>query len=390
MYNLLCKLFIKDYQNTNDNAVREKYGSFFSIFSIILNVVMVILKLAISFITGSISIRADALNNLSDVGSNVAALFGFKLSNKHADKDHPYGHGRYEYISGMIIAFFILMVAFTSIKDSIEKIIHPTDISGSIVAIIALIISISLKLIMAYVNNKAGKTIQSETLLAAGQDSLNDVLSTSASLIAVIVYLLFHFNIDAYIGLLVSLYVLKEGISIFKDVMDTILGKAPDVELIKDIEKFVLGNKDIKGIHDLMMHDYGPSNQIMTFHAEVDYRKPVLELHEIIDDLEIAIYKKYGILTTIHLDPIVLDDPVVNEAKDKVNEIVRKINQRYKMHDFRMVKGDKHSNLIFDVVIPPDDMSDHEKVEKTIKSEVKKYNKTYNCVITVEHNYVDL
>jgi len=390
MYSFICKLFIKDYQNTSDSNVREKYGTVFSIFAIVCNIILVTFKLIISFITNSISIRADAFNNMSDVGSNIATLFGFKLSNQHPDRDHPYGHGRYEYISGMIIAFLILLVAFTSIKDAIFKIIKPEELNTSNIAFVILAFSIGIKIIMGYVNKKAGKDITSETLLAAGQDGYNDALTTSATLVSLLISRLFNVNVDAYIGLIVSLIILKAGVGVFIDQVSTILGKAPDKELIRDIEKYILDNSEVIGIHDLLMHDYGPSKQFMTLHCEVDSRKDVLDLHDMIDNLEVNIMKKYGIMTTIHMDPVVLNNKEVNNAKAKVKKIVSSINSEYSIHDFRMVIGDSHSNLIFDVVLPSDDRTAHHEIEEKISKLVKEYNPKYNCVITVEHSYVNL
>ena len=236
MFELLCKTFITNYQHTEDPEVRERYGSVFSLFSIGCNILMVIMKLIISFISNSISIRADALNNLSDVGSNLATLFGFRLSNKHPDADHPYGHGRMEYVAGLIVSFLILLVAFEAIKEAVLKIVNPQDLNFTYSTLLVLIISIGIKLLMTYMNGKAGKAISSQTLKAASQDSLNDSLMTLATFLSMLFYRFSGINIDAYVGLIVSLFVLKAGIGIFKDVLDTILGKAPDPELIRQIE----------------------------------------------------------------------------------------------------------------------------------------------------------
>ena len=388
MFDLVCKLFIKDYKNTNDGNVREKYGIVISIFSIVCNTIMVIFKLIVSIITNSVSIRADAFNNLSDVGSNLASLFGFKLSNKHPDSNHPYGYGKMEYISGMVVAFLILLVGFEAAMDAIEKIFHPLLMTYSNVALIVLLVSIMIKLIMWYMNNKAGKAIESETLLAAGQDSLNDSITTFATLICLLFYKFTNINIDAYVGFIVSILVLKSGAEIFKNVMDTILGKPPEKQLIKDIEKLVLSHDHVLGIHDLMMHDYGPSKQYLSLHAEVDASADVIELHDVIDNIEVDIMNEFNILTTIHMDPIDTKDELQNELKPIVLKLVQEISSEYNIHDFRVVRGTTHTNLVFDVLVPSFDRIDHEVLVKEIQDKVHDYNKTYNCVINIDHSFV--
>ena len=390
MYKLLCKSFIKDYKDTTSTKVRESYGTVFSIFSIVSNTLLVVLKIIISFITGSVSILADALNNLSDVGSNVATLFGFKLSNKHPDGDHPYGHGRMEYVSGMIVSFLILLMGFESIKETINKILNPQTITFTYVAVAVLALSILVKLLMANVNLKAGKDIKSDTLIAASQDSRNDALVTSSTLISLLVFNFTKINVDAYVGFIVSLFVLKSGIEIFKNVLSTILGKAPDKELIKDIEKTIKEHKEIHGIHDLMFHDYGPSQQFLTLHVEVSSKEDVINIHDIIDNIERELLEKYNILTTIHMDPVDYDDTETFVLRDKVKKIVSSINSNYSIHDFRVVKGPSHTNLVFDCLLPAGDKSSHEDIKKMINDEVNKIeNGPYYCVIKVEHSFID-
>ena len=388
MYQLICKLFIPNYKDTNDSIVRERYGSVFSIFSIICNMLMVLFKLLVSFVTNSVSIRADAFNNLSDVGSNLATLFGFKLSNKHPDADHPYGHGRMEYVSGMIVSFLILLMGFEAGKDALLKIINPEEIVYSNAALIVLVCSIIIKLIMAVMNRKAGNSINSDALIAAGQDSINDSLVTGATLFCLVFYKITNINIDAYVGLVASILVLKSGIEIFKDVLDTILGKAPNKELIKDIENTICAHKEIIGIHDLMLHDYGPSQQFMSLHAEVDAEIPVIEMHDVIDNIELEILDKYKILTTIHMDPIDTKNELVNSLKQDVKKIITDINPKYTIHDFRIVTGPTHTNMVFDVLLPADDSSDIELLRKQISDRVASMDSSYRCVINFDRSYV--
>ena len=388
MFELLCKVFIKDHENTEDEKVREDYGTFFSILSIFCNILMVIFKLIVSFLSNSVSIRADALNNLSDVGSNLAAYFGFKLSSKHPDADHPYGHGRMEYVAGMIVSFLILLVGLGSIRDSIVKILNPDKIVFSYLSLFVLIVSVFIKLFMAYVNNKAGNRIDSQTLKAAGADSMNDAIMTLATISSLIIFHLLHVNIDAYIGLAVSLFVLKAGIEIFRNVLDTILGKAPDKKLIEQIEKDIRSHDGILGIHDLLLHDYGPSHRFMSLHAEVDADVPILETHDLIDNIENEILNKYKILTSIHMDPVDTKDQLTAKLKEQVKEIVISINKDYNIHDFRIVKGPSHTNLVFDMLIPADDKISHEELKKEISDKVSEISDTYHCVIQVDHSFV--
>lgn len=388
MYKLICKKFIPNYEDVTDSNVRERYGSVFSIFSIICNIILVIFKLIVSFITNSVSIRADAFNNLSDVGSNLATLFGFMLSNKHPDADHPYGHGRLEYVSGMVVSFLILLMGFEAAKESFLKIIHPEEVSFSYVAIIVLVGSILVKLLMAYMNKTAGKAIDSEALNAAGQDSVNDSLVTSATLLCLIIYKITGFNIDAYVGFIASILVLKSGIEIFTDVLDTILGKAPDPELIKQIEKTIMAHDEILGIHDLMLHDYGPSQKFMSLHVEVDAVVPAIETHDAIDNIELEILQTYKILTTIHMDPVDTKDTLTNELKGEVKNIVLGINSEYNIHDFRTVAGPTHTNLVFDVLLPASDKTDIEVLRKQISEQVAELDNKYRCVINFDHSFV--
>ena len=390
MFNFIQKTFIRNYDDVTNSEVRERYGTVFSIFSIICNIIMVIFKLIVSFITNSVSIRADALNNLSDVGSNIATLFGFRLSNKHPDADHPYGHGRMEYVSGMIVSFLILLMGFESMKEAIGKILHPEELNFSYVALVVLLFSVGIKLLMSSINNKAGNKISSDTLLAAGQDSKNDAIMTASTLICLIIHKLTSINLDAYVGFVVSIFVLKSGIDIFREVLNTILGKAPDLELIDEIEKTVKEHKEIHGIHDLMFHDYGPSQQFLTFHVEVDAKKDVIKTHDLIDNIEREILEKYNILTTIHMDPVDYGNKRVNTLRKKVKSIVKNINPDYSIHDFRIVEGPSHTNIVFDCLLPSGDRTSHKEVSELIENEVNKLDGgPYYCVIKVEHSFIE-
>ena len=384
----ISKIFIKDYQNYKDKHVREQYGTLCSILSIICNIILVAFKITIGAFSNSVAIMADGLNNLSDVGSNLASLFGFKLANKHPDNDHPYGHGRYEYIAGLVIAFLILLVGIQSLKDSLLKIIHPEKVIFSYLAVIILVVSILVKLWMCSFNKAVGEKIDSSTLKAAGQDSLNDVMSTSATLVALLLTLVTDLPVDGLIGTVVSILVVIAGIQVFKETIDPLLGLAPDKELIKDIERFILSYDKPIGIHDLMMHDYGPSRMFMTVHVEVDCHGDIMKIHEEMDEIERAIREKFGILTTIHYDPVDIHNPQVQCLKNMVSKVVKGINNEYSIHDFRIVPGENKTNLIFDVLIPSQDEIEHQLLKKKISENIKKIDNQYNCVIEIDHSFV--
>lgn len=388
MFKILAKKFIKNNTEFNNPKVREQYGTLCSIISIVCNIVLVIFKLTMGAITHSIAIQADGLNNLSDVGSNLASLFGFKLANKHPDIEHPYGHGRIEYVAGLIIAFLILLVGFQALRDSVFKIITPEKVTFTIVAVIILIVSILIKLWMAVFNRYASKKINSATLLAASQDSLNDVLATLATLISLILSLYTDLPVDGIMGAVVSIIVLKAGIEIFKDTVNPLLGMAPDKELIKELEEYILSYPEALGIHDLMMHDYGPGRKFLTLHVEVDCNDNIMATHDAMDRIERAVLDKYHILTTIHMDPIDSSDILTNELKEIVIGVVKEINDEYSIHDFRIVSGPTHTNLIFDVLIPSNDQIKHTILKEQINQRLKAIDPSYFTIMQIEHSFV--
>lgn len=388
MITFLSKKFIKNYTEFNNPNTRQLYGMLCSVLSIVCNIVLVIFKITMGIITNSIAIQADGLNNLSDVGSNLASLFGFKLANKHPDEEHPYGHGRMEYIAGLAIAFLILLVGLQSLRDSVLKVISPEQVKFSMLACILLGVSILVKLWMAFFNRKIGKQIQSSTLLAAGQDSINDVITTTATLIALVLSLYTDLPVDGIFGAVVSIIVLKAGYEVFNDTVDPLLGKAPDKELIKEIEGYILSYDEALGIHDLMMHDYGPGRKFMTLHVEVDCNDDIMEIHDAMDRIERDVLKKFHILTTIHYDPIDTNDVLTNELRAMVETVVKDINEQYSIHDFRIVSGPTHTNLIFDVLLPASDEIDHHVLKKMINSRLKEKDKRYFTVIQIDHSFI--
>lgn len=388
MFQFLVKKCIQNHDQTDLPEVRKSYGTLCSVLSIVCNGIMVVFKLIFGLATRSVAIQADGLNNLSDMGSNIATFFGFKMAGKHPDTDHPYGHGRYEYIAGLLIAFLILLVALSSLKESIMKIIYPESINFQMTAVIALLVSILMKLWMASFNKKAGELIQSPSLKAAAQDSINDVMTTLATLLSLCLSLITDLPLDGVIGTCVSLFVLKAGIDIFQDTVNPLLGQAPDKELVQEIYDFVLSFDQVIGIHDFMMHDYGPGRRYMTFHAEVDCHGDMMVIHDQIDLIERELLNRYKILTTIHMDPVDVDDPLTNELREKVKNIVVSINEKYSIHDFRIVKGPTHTNLIFDVLIPADDEISHQELKKMIVDRIQMLDKHYFCVIQIDHAFI--
>lgn len=388
MFKFISKKIIKNYNDYNNPKVREQYGMLCSIVSIACNIVLVIFKLTMGAITHSIAIQADGLNNLSDVGSNLASLFGFKLANRHPDSEHPYGHGRIEYVAGLIIAFLILLVGFQALKDSIFKIIAPEKVTFTIVAVVILIVSILIKLWMAMFNRTVSKNINSATLMAASQDSLNDVMATSATLISLILSLYTDLPVDGIMGAVVSIIVLKAGIDIFKDTVDPLLGMAPDKELINEIEEYILSYPEALGIHDLMMHDYGPGRKFLTLHVEVDCNDNIMAVHDAMDLIERSMLEKYHILTTIHMDPVDTNDALTNELKQVVLGVVKGINKEYSIHDFRIVTGPTHTNLIFDVMIPSNDEIKHKVLKEEINTKLCAINPNYYTVMQIEHSFI--
>ena len=387
MYQLLVKIFIPNYKDTEDAAVRERYGVICSIVSIVCNIILVIFKLVFGTLVHSVAIVADGYNNLSDAGSNIATFFGFKLANKHPDSEHPYGHGRFEYITGLGISFLIILVGLISFKEAILKLFDPEAVVFSIPALIALIFSVLVKIWMGYFNRKAGKDIQSTALEAAAQDSMNDVMTTSATIFALIASLFTTLPIDSIVGAIVSLIVVVSGISIAKSTIDPLLGIKPDKETIETIEKYLTSYDCVIGVHDLMMHDYGPGRRYLTVHCEVDAHMDMMSVHDEIDNIERSMMDKFHIMTTIHMDPVDIHDELTNELRRQVSHIVETIDQSLSIHDFRIVKGPTHINLVFDVLMK-DEKYTQKQLNEIITSKVKEINQNYYCVINFEYSFV--
>lgn len=352
MITMLANLF--KYEDLPTEKKRSAYGKLCGLVGILLNLILFVGKFVAGMLSNSIAITADAFNNLSDAGSSVVTLVGFKLAEQKPDADHPFGHGRMEYLSALAIAGVILLMAFELIKDSISKIVNPVEIEFSGIILVILIASILVKCYMALYNFRVGKKIDSAALKATGTDSLSDCVSTTVILIATLVGHYTEFQIDGFCGVAVGLLILWAGINAAKDVLDPLLGQAPDPEFVAQIEEMVMEfDKDsIVGVHDLIVHDYGPGRRVISLHAEVPAEGDILQLHDVIDNLEVKLRTELGCLTTIHMDPVATKDERVLALKEQCKTIVKNIGDSLSLHDFRVVLGESHTNLIFDVVIP--------------------------------------
>ena len=387
MVNFLIKTFIKNSENTENPKIRQKYGTLSSIVGIICNVLLFLIKYAMGTLSHSISIVSDAFNNLSDCAGCLVTLLGYKMASKPADKNHPFGHGRMEYLTSLIIAALIIFVGIELLKNSVEKIINPVEIRFSFAVLISLVFSIAVKLWMAVFNAELGKKINSSVLTATAKDSKSDVIATSATLIALICSLFTALPVDGVMGLLVSVFILKSGYDIVKDTVDELLGKPADPEIINHIKEYVLKNDKIIGIHDLIIHSYGPGNMIGSCHVEVKSNESFTEVHDIVDSIEREIHNNLNILMTIHMDPIEVNDMLTNKCKKLVNNIIHSIDSSLDLHDFRIVSGESHTNLIFDLVVPFECKYSNEELKQKIDMQLSKENINYYTVIVFDKKF---
>ncbi|MBO5036475.1 MAG: cation transporter [Clostridia bacterium] len=390
MISLLAKLFIRDHKKTELPNVRNAYGVLCGGMGIFLNIVLFIIKLIAGTLSGAISVTADAFNNLTDAGSSVITLIGFRMAGQKPDKDHPFGHGRIEYVSGFIVSIIIILVGFELAKTSIEKIISPERAVFNTVSALILGCSVLVKAYMAFYNFSVGKKISSSSMRATALDSLSDCVSTVVVLICLVLSLFIDVNLDAYCGLAVSAFVLFSGIRAAKETIDPLLGTPPEKEFIDEIADTVYtnGNGSILGIHDLIVHDYGPGRTMISLHAEISEEADLLQMHDLIDNIERKLREKLHCDAVIHMDPIAVHDETVSEVRESVLKIVKDIDSNLSIHDFRMVKGQSHTNLIFDVVIPFEIKNDEKAIKEKISSQIKNINENYYAVINVDNSYV--
>lgn len=380
------KKFIKDYSNVTNAKVRKAYGNLASIIGIVMNLLLFVAKFVIGTLFSSVSIVGDAVNNLSDAGSCLISLISFKLSSKPDDKEHPFGHARIEYLSSLLVSGIIIYLSITLFKDSVQKIIHPGAAEVSAIMIVVLLLSILAKFFLYKLNKDLGNKISSKVMLAAAADSLSDVMATGAVLLSMIISPIIHYSLDGIMGVVVALIIFKSGLEIVKDSLDVLLGGTPSEETVKLISDFIMKYDCVLGIHDLVVHDYGPSKLFASVHAEVNASMDFVECHDVIDNIERDMHEKYGINLVIHMDPIVVDDKVTNTTRSQIKVIIKDIDPSLSFHDFRMVAGESHTNLIFDVVVPYEYKHDFDFIKEEINKKVFALSNKYRTVITFERN----
>ena len=389
MTDLLVKMFVKNYEDTDNISVRTAYGVLASGVGIACNVLLSLAKMMVGMLLHSVSVMADAFNNLSDAGSSIIGLVGVKMAEKPADEDHPFGHGRIEYVAALIVAFLVIEVGFTFFKDSISKIRHPEELRFQMISIVILGMSILVKLWLGMFNKKLGKKIDSQVMMATAADSLGDVIATAATVVSILFWKVTGINIDGFVGLGVSLVVMWAGIGIARDTLEPLIGEATTPEDYRRIKKFVEKYDGIMGSHDLIVHNYGPGRSMASIHAEVPNNVSIEVSHEIIDRIERDAAKELGIFLVIHMDPLETEDQTVLKVRKKTEKAVEELDSRCSIHDFRMVKGEDQMNLIFDLVVPRE-YSEKKGDELMIRviERMQEIDKRYQCVITLENSFV--
>ena len=389
MTEFLVKRFVKDYQQTEAVQVRTAYGTLSSMVGIFCNVLLFGAKLLIGLLINSISVMADAFNNLSDAASSIIGFIGVKMAEKPADDDHPFGHGRIEYIAAFIVAFIVIQVGFSLFKTSLNKILNPESMSFKWISIVILSLSVAVKLWLSLFNRTLGKRINSKVMLATAADAMGEVVTTSATMLSIAVFGIFGVNIDGIVGIAVSVVVMIAGVNIAKDTLAPLIGEAIDPQLYEQITNFVESFEGILGTHDLIVHNYGPSKSMASIHAEVPNDVNVERSHEVIDQIEHEAARRFGLLLVIHMDPVETHDGRIREFRDMLGEVLTELDSRLSFHDFRMVDGVEHINLIFDLVVPREyKAAVQDNLKARISAAVRKRDPRCACVITVENSYL--
>lgn len=384
MTDLLIKLFVKNRENVSDKSVRRAFGTMTSVVGIIINILLFAGKFTVGTLFGSVAVSADAINNLSDAGSSLISLVSFKISSKPADRKHPFGHARIEYIASILVAFIILFIGIDLLKESAGKIFAPAEIGKSYIVVAVLAVSILAKLWLGVFYRKIAKKTDSSVLFAAAADSFSDVMSTGAALASSLVWIFFDLNIDAYVGLAVSVLILVAGLKILNENKNIILGEAPDQKTVETIRDTAFSYPQVLGIHDLLVHSYGAGAVIASFHAEVDGKADFFESHDVIDNIEKELFLQHNISCTIHMDPIVTDDERINELKSRVCDAARTVSEDLRIHDFRCVEGPTHTNLIFDLEVPFEEKRKDSELADELERKIKEIDDKYYAVINVD------
>ncbi|MBM6751731.1 cation transporter [Mediterraneibacter glycyrrhizinilyticus] len=389
MTEFLVRHFIKDYEDVEKVSVRTAYGVLASFVGIFCNVFLFVVKFVVGLVLNSVSVTADAFNNLSDAGSSIIGFVGVKMAEKPADADHPFGHGRMEYIAALVVSFLVIEVGFTFLKDSVGKIRTPEELTFSLTSVVILLLSIGVKLWLGLFNRKLGEKIDSKVMKAVFADSMGDVITTGATILSLVFFGLTGINIDGVVGLGVALVVMWAGVGIAKDTLEPLIGEAIDPEVYEKIKRFVESYDGIEGTHDLIVHNYGPGRSMASIHAEVPNDVDIEKSHEIIDRIEREAGKKLGLFLVIHMDPVEMKDEKVLKIREKTQEILQEMDPACSIHDFRVVRGEDQINLIFDMVVPLDyDEETRNELPARLAERLKQVDSRYECVITVDYNFV--
>lgn len=384
--NFLVRRFIKNYQDTKDANVRTNVGKLSGIVGIFSNLFLFVIKFVIGTIVHSVSIQADGVNNLTDAGSNIISILSFHLANKPADKDHPFGHERTETIASLFVGILILVLGFETAKESVSKVIHPGSVDFRIASVIILLISIIVKFWMYAYNKKLSKTYDSSLLEATALDSISDVCGTTAVLVSTLLSPVLHFNLDGYMGIVVSGIILYGAYGLLRDMINSLIGEAPDPELVHNIVDRIMAHPAILGVHDMMLHNYGPNKIFASAHVEVDSSKDIFETHDHIDNIEREVKENMNIDLVLHMDPVKVNDPETELYRAKVVEAIHQIDPKWGFHDFRIVSGPTHVNLVFDLVIPFEEKYSQEEIEAMLLKHIQSDKKIY-FVLTIDHPY---
>lgn len=388
MTNLLLRLFVKDYKNTNSPVVREKYGTLGSVVGIVVNIILSVFKYLVGVISNSVAITADAINNLSDAASCIVTLIGFKFAGRKPDKEHPFGHGRIEYIAALIVGFIVELMGYELIKSSIDKIRNPEEVTVSLPVVTVLCVSILGKVWLSFFNRTLGKRIDSPAMSAVAADSISDSVATGITLASLVLSKFFGVSLDGYAGIIVSLFILYAGFGVLKETVSVIIGVPPSKELVNELVSFILSHEEIAGIHDLIIHSYGATNTFATVHAEISADEDMIKAHDTIDLIEKQVKENFGIELVIHLDPIVTEDEKINSLKELVMKNVLEISSEMSIHDFRVVDGPTHTNLIFDVVVPYSFKLSDKELIYILEKKMKAVNERFCLVVTVDKCYI--
>lgn len=388
MNEILFKTFIKNHDDVKNPAVRDAYGKLAGIVGIMSNALLCVMKIAIGLISGSIAIIADGVNNLADGGSSVITLLGFKLASMPEDEDHPYGHARYEYLSGLVVSFIIILVGFELLKSSIDKILNPTPLEFSWTVVLVLVLAILIKIWQAVFNISAGKKIDSLTLMATGADSRNDVISTTVVLVSLLIGHFAEVQLDGFMGVLVALFIMWSGISLVRETISPLLGEAPDSELVQEIESIAMSYDGVLGIHDLEVHNYGPGKIFASVHIEVDSAVDVMVSHDLVDNIEQRLRTDLNINITAHLDPVNVSDPNRAPLTELLRDAIEEVPEFLSFHDLRIVSGPTHTNVIFDVVVSHDCKMPESEILRFFNQKLSTYNDTFFAAINIDKSYI--